>query len=101
MPSSSVVLLICGLIAVNVLPGIAIRANQNAEPKVGKCDEAVITSIGKMLGCGADGCAWKVSVGDGNAAVMKVAREAESAQKSVLKDCTFAQKLQAAGVTRA
>lgn len=69
--------------------------------EVAECGDARLERVGKELGCGADGCAWQVRLSDGNDAVLKVAKEMESSQKSVDKDCRFAKKLEEAGVKRA
>lgn len=69
--------------------------------EVADCGGVRIANVGSMLGCGADGCAWKVTTGDGKTAILKVARENDAAQKSTKKECRFAKALQKAGVERA
>lgn len=69
--------------------------------EVADCGGVRITNVGSVLGCGADGCAWKVTTGDGKTAILKMARESEAAQKLAKKECNFAKALQKAGVERA
>lgn len=77
------------------------------KPNIDACGEAEVNSVGRLLGCGADGCAWKLEMGDNwlfnstsGSAIIKVAKDSSS-QKSVEKDCSFAKKMEAAGVQNA
>jgi hypothetical protein len=77
------------------------------KPNIDVCGEAEVNSVGRLLGCGADGCAWKLEMGDNwlfnsttGSAILKVAKDSSS-QKSVEKDCSFAKKMEAAGVQNA
>mmetsp|Transcript_7933 Transcript_7933/g.21520 ORF Transcript_7933/g.21520 Transcript_7933/m.21520 type:complete len:279 (+) Transcript_7933:86-922(+) len=119
MRPSRLLCLIGGVIAFGPLLGIAFRQDQVGselqtrdseapppKPNIVACGGAVVNSVGRLLGCGADGCAWQLDIGDwlfnstSGSAILKVAKDASS-QKSVEKDCSFAKKMEAAGVQNA
>lgn len=69
--------------------------------EVADCGGAAIKSVGSSLGCGAEGCAWRVTMADGEDAIIKVAKFGKPAEVALKKDCKFANALQEAGVKRA
>lgn len=74
------------------------------EPKLAdgprQCGTVSLTAIDKQLGCGQDGCVWKVKVGDGSAAILKVARTVPAAVTATRGECSTARRLQEAKVSR-
>jgi len=63
------------------------------------CGEGLIKNVGSQLGCGAEGCTWQARTKVDEDVIVKVALPEH--EQSIVKECKFAKKLQAAGIERA